>query len=90
MTARSASTSTTPAATQPCLDDDAARRARRPSAKRIEKHFGSPQDIEWAFDHNGDLFVLQSRPVTGLAKPEATPAPTSAMSLIFNKFGAAG
>jgi pyruvate,water dikinase len=59
-------------------------------AKRIEKHFGAPQDIEWAFDQTGELYILQSRPVTGLAKPEAAPAPTSAMSMIFNTFGANG
>ena len=60
-------------------------------AKRIEKHFGAPQDIEWAFDDTGELFVLQSRPVTGLAKNQPMPAPaTSAMSMIFNKFGAPG
>jgi phosphoenolpyruvate synthase/pyruvate phosphate dikinase len=60
-------------------------------AKRIERHFGAPQDIEWAFDHDGELFVLQSRPVTALTpKKEPTTAPTSAMSMIFNKFGAGG
>ncbi len=60
-------------------------------AKRVERHFDSPQDIEWAFDHDGELFVLQSRPVTGLANKETqAPAPTSAMSMIFNKFGAGG
>jgi pyruvate,water dikinase len=73
----------------PCLDADAVR-TLVDVAKRVERHFGSPQDIEWAFDRDGELFVLQSRPVTGLAKPEATPAPTSAMSMIFNKFGAGG
>jgi pyruvate, water dikinase len=58
-------------------------------ARRVERHFGAPQDIEWAFDHDGELFVLQSRPVTGLTKKEAeTPTPASAMSMIFNKFGA--
>lgn len=32
-------------------------------AERIEKHFGSPQDIEWAF--SGDrLYLLQARPIT--------------------------
>lgn len=58
--------------------------------RRIEKHFGAPQDVEWAIDRDGKLFVLQSRPVTGLAKKEEAPAepPTSAMSMIFNKFGA--
>jgi pyruvate,water dikinase len=73
----------------PCLDADAVR-TLVDVAKRVERHFGAPQDIEWAFDRDGELFVLQSRPVTGLAKPEATPAPTSAMSMIFNKFGAGG
>jgi pyruvate,water dikinase len=72
---------------QPCLDADAIKTLVE-VAKRVERHFGSPQDIEWAFDHDGDLFVLQSRPVTGLAKTEATSAPTSAMGMIFNKFGA--
>lgn len=31
-----------------------------------EQHFGFPQDIEWAFS-GGDLFLLQSRPVTRVA-----------------------
>lgn len=41
-------------------------------ARRSEQHFGSPQDIEWAFDEGG-LHMLQSRPITTLnsAKPEA-------------------
>lgn len=71
-----------------CLHQDAIVRLVE-VGKRIERHFGAPQDVEWAFDRDGELFVLQSRPVTGLAKTEATtPAPASAMSMIFNKFGA--
>lgn len=31
--------------------------------KRIEKFFGTPQDIEWCF-HGNKLFILQSRPIT--------------------------
>jgi pyruvate, water dikinase len=73
--------------TEPCLDQPKLA-ALVETGKRVEKHFGAPQDIEWAFDQQGELFILQSRPVTGLAKPEATPAPTDAMSMIFSKFGA--
>jgi pyruvate, water dikinase len=31
---------------------------------RIEEHYGSPQDTEWAFDAAGQAYILQSRPVT--------------------------
>jgi len=34
---------------------------------QIEKHYGSPQDTEWAFDPDGRLWMLQSRPITTLA-----------------------
>ncbi len=30
----------------------------------IENHFGVPQDIEWALEENGQLWILQSRPLT--------------------------
>lgn len=32
-------------------------------AKRIEQHYASPQDIEWAI-YKGDVYLLQSRPQT--------------------------
>jgi pyruvate,water dikinase len=32
---------------------------------RIENYYGPPQDIEWAF-YDDQLYILQSRPVTGL------------------------
>ena len=35
-------------------------------AHRIEGHYGSPQDTEWAFDEGGRVWMLQSRPVTTL------------------------
>ena len=34
--------------------------------RRIEEHYGSPQDTEWAFDPDGALWMLQSRPITTL------------------------
>jgi len=33
---------------------------------RIEEHYDSPQDTEWAFDPEGHLWMLQSRPITTL------------------------
>lgn len=52
---------------------------------RVEKHFGSHQDVEWAIDHDGSPLVLQARPVT--AMPKASPLSRSAMSLVMSTFG---
>src|SRR2546430_801183 len=41
---------------------------------RIEEHFGRPQDIEWAIDKNGKLWIVQSRDITTLYPiPETAP-----------------
>ena len=32
-------------------------------AKRIEEHYKQPQDIEWAVDGQGKLYILQTRPL---------------------------
>jgi pyruvate,water dikinase len=72
----------------PCLDEPAIA-ALVDVGKRVERYFGSRQDIEWAFARGGrDLFVVQSRPVTGLAKAKEETKPTSAMSLLMSTFGA--
>ncbi|GAA2716757.1 rifamycin-inactivating phosphotransferase [Actinoplanes palleronii] len=34
-------------------------------ARRVEEHFGSPQDIEWCLDDDG-FAIVQSRPITTL------------------------
>jgi pyruvate,water dikinase len=39
---------------------------------RIEEHFGSPQDIEWAIDKAGKLWIVQSRDITTLYPIPAT------------------
>ena len=41
--------------------------------RRISEHFGAPQDIEWAI-HDGNLYLLQSRPITTHQESEATEA----------------
>jgi len=72
---------------RPCLDEQRLA-ALVEAAKRIEGHFGSHQDIEWAIARDGSLLVLQSRPVTTL-KPAAPKLSESAISLVMGTFGAA-
>jgi len=72
---------------QACLDDGAIA-ALVELGRRIEAHFGGPQDIEWAIDRDGELRVLQSRPVTGLPPRPPGPAPASALALLMSQFGA--
>lgn len=44
-------------------------------ALRVEAHYGSPQDIEWAMDAAGVVYLVQSRPITTLGPlEEAKPA----------------
>ena len=45
--------------------------------RRIERHYGAPQDTEWAYDPNGRVWILQSRPVTTLAGALEEPAAPS-------------
>lgn len=47
----------------PCLEDEQIN-ALAQLAKKIERHRGAPQDIEWAVGQNGDVHVLQVRPET--------------------------
>ncbi|MEA2332889.1 MAG: pyruvate, water dikinase [Thermoleophilaceae bacterium] len=56
--------------------------------RRVERHFGGHQDVEWAIARGGEgLFVLQSRPVTTVrAAPPAERR--SALSLVMGTFGA--
>jgi pyruvate,water dikinase len=42
--------------------------------KRVERHRGSPQDLEWAIDHDGALRLLQARPETVWAAKRAAAA----------------
>jgi pyruvate, water dikinase len=65
------------------------------TGRRIERHFGCHQDVEWAIARGHvapeGLFILQSRPVTGLPeRPKPASTATSALSLVMSKFGAGG
>jgi pyruvate, water dikinase len=55
---------------EPCLTD-AEVVALAAEAKRVERHRGAPQDLEWAIDGDGRLHVLQVRPETVWSRREA-------------------
>jgi pyruvate,water dikinase len=73
-----------------CLDQPAIERLVE-VGRRVERYFGSRQDIEWALarGEQQELFVVQARPVTAVAKRSEKPTAQSAMSLIMSTFGAA-
>jgi pyruvate,water dikinase len=48
-----------------CLSDEQIR-ALTTLGARVEGLYGTPQDIEWAIDASGQLFLLQARPITTL------------------------
>ena len=52
---------------QPCLSDEEVLKLAELAVK-IEKHYGKPQDIEWAIDSDlsfpNNIFIVQSRPET--------------------------
>ena len=59
-------------------------------ARKVERHYGQPQDIEWAIDRSGEILVLQSRPETVWAARDQTPVakPTENPLLhVMNIFG---
>ena len=47
---------------KPCLREEQIKLITE-YALRIENHFSTPQDIEWTIDKNGELFILQCRPL---------------------------
>jgi pyruvate,water dikinase len=73
---------------RPCLSDGELQ-ALRDVGRKIERHYGRPQDIEWAIDQDGRLLLLQSRPETVWSAKEAAPvaAQADAMKHVMNIFG---
>ncbi|RKR85980.1 pyruvate,water dikinase [Micromonospora pisi] len=56
----------------------------RAVGERLQDHFGCPQDVEWAIDAQGTLWLLQSRPITTLFPlPPATDRPLPRVYLEF-------
>ncbi|RSN13997.1 phosphoenolpyruvate synthase [Nonomuraea sp. WAC 01424] len=50
---------------EPCLTDGELRELAALGA-RVEELYGAPQDLEWAFDQAGKLWLTQARPITTL------------------------
>ncbi|CCJ35463.1 pyruvate, water dikinase [Methanoculleus bourgensis MS2] len=70
--------------TAPVLSDEEVARLAT-LGKIAEEHYGVPQDVEWAIVGN-EIFILQSRPITTIRRPEipragAEPAPEPAAAL---------
>jgi len=58
--------------------------------RRIEEHYRFPQDTEWAFDPDGRVWMLQSRPITTLGEPHAEGASTAgAQAVLLRGLGGA-
>lgn len=58
----------------PCMSDEELL-ALRAIGRRVEKHYGRPQDIEWAVDvHSNRILLLQSRPETVWSNKDAQAA----------------
>lgn len=58
-------------------------------ARRVEQHYGEPQDLEWCFAGD-ELFIVQSRPITTLGPiPPRVDAPSTGTSrLLVSGLGA--
>lgn len=59
---------------KPSLNEDQLRLLAE-YAVRIEEHYGEPQDIEWAVDQSGKLFLIQTRPLKIVEPRAQIPAP---------------
>lgn len=56
----------------PCLSDTEIFQLRD-IARTVERHYGRPQDIEWAIDQSGATLLLQSRPETVWSAKQKAP-----------------
>jgi pyruvate,water dikinase len=73
-----------------CMSD-AELQSLRALARKVERHYGHAQDIEWAIDrHSGGILLLQSRPETVWSAKESAPVARAAenpLSHVMSIFG---
>ena len=55
---------------RPCLSEEQIKTLADYSL-RLEKHYGHPQDTEWALDKDGRIIILQTRPLTLRSQDDA-------------------
>lgn len=69
----------------PCVADDQLATLAE-YGRRLEAHYGEPQDVEWAIGADQRLLVLQSRPLTALARAatadQTAPPPEAGFDLL--------
>jgi pyruvate,water dikinase len=74
----------------PCMSDEELQ-ALRTIGRKVERHYGRPQDIEWAVERDTDrILLLQSRPETVWSAKEAAPVARPAadpLSHVMSIFG---
>jgi pyruvate,water dikinase len=74
-------------ATRPCLAEEQVRRLAE-LGRRIERHYGTAQDVEWAIA-DGEVYIVQSRPVTAFGDEPAAPGqPASGQEVLARGLGA--
>jgi pyruvate,water dikinase len=65
----------------PCISDQEIQELAQ-IARKVEHHYGTPQDIEWAIERTGEfpdnIFLLQSRPETVWASKDREAKPVAA------------
>jgi len=80
-----------PELVQAACMSDAELQTLRDLARKVERHYGRSQDIEWAVDrHGGGILLLQSRPETVWSKRESAPVARAAenpLSHVMSIFG---
>jgi pyruvate,water dikinase len=73
-----------------CLSDEELQ-ALRQIGRKVERHYGRPQDIEWAVEQgSNEILLLQSRPETVWSAKEAAPVARAAadpLSHVMSIFG---
>jgi pyruvate,water dikinase len=73
-----------------CCLNDAQIHALAQIGRQVEKHYGAPQDIEWALDQDDSIRLLQSRPETVWATRDKAPVARPAASAFDHIFATLG